>query len=358
MSLQRALAVLACLLFCSGSALASAVLKLDAALDELISPDARLDTLLQLSAGTMETFECPTWVHGDGPGFLIFCNVPGNAIYKLRSDATTEVFLDRIYTGSFADANRGSVPGRLMLGANGATLDRQGRIVYASFSAGQIVRVEKDGARTVLAERFEGSRFNAPNDLVFRSDGALYFTESRGSSEQTDSPDCGKYWMVCGPEAKGRVRHMGVYLLKAGEVRLVSTTIPKPNGLALSPDEKHLYVANSLGSIVRFDIQHDGTLANETIFVDMTQQMQTSGMRGNPDGIKVDKQGNVYCSGPGGIWILSSAGKHLGTILVEQGVTNFTFGDDDARTLYITSSSAAAPPKLFRIRMKTVGVRP
>jgi len=358
--------VLACLI-CLPAA-GTAVLELDASLDDLISPDAKLEKLFERPALTpLEIFECPTWVHNSSPGFLIFCNVPGNVIYRLSPDGKAEVFLDRIYNGKLADANPGAVPNLLMLGANGSTLDRQGRVVYASFSAGQIVRVEKNGKRTILADRFEGNRFNAPNDLVFRSDGSLYFTDSRGSSEKLDSPHCGEYWMLCGPRAKGRIPHLGVYLVHAGKVHLLTNNVPKPNGLTLSPDEKHLYVANTSGTILRFDVREDGTVANENVFVDMTQEMAAykrmgnpdSIMVGHPDGIRVDTLGNIYCSGPGGVWIISNTGKHLGTILIDQGIaSNLTFGDDDAKTLYITSGSFSGSPAVLRIRLKIAGVRP
>lgn len=347
--------------FASLQSSASDVLKLEDGLDDLISPDARVETVFELPLGTLDTLECPTWVHHRGSaGFLIVCNVPGNVIYKLQPDGRSEVFLDRIYTGDLADALHAPVPHRLMIGANGSTLDRKGRVVYASYSAAQIVRVEKNGKRTVLADRFEGKRLNAPNDLIFRSDGTLYFTDSRGSSEDPNGPNCGEYWMICGPGGKDRVTHLGVYMMnKAGKVQLLTATVPKPNGLALSPDEKYLYVANSFGTVNRFDVRKDGTITNERIFIDMTQEMKTSGKRGLPDGLKVDKQGNVYSSGPGGVWILSSTGKHLGTILVNRGIANFTFGDEDARTLYMTSgSNAQEPPAVLRVRMKAVGLRP
>lgn len=349
--------VLTC--FAGPASAGTTILKLDAALDDLISADAEVETIFELPAGTLDSLECPTWVHNGSPGFLIVCNVPGNVIYKLQPDGKAEVFLDRIYTGERSDALRSKNPNRIMLGANGATLDRQGRVVYASYSAAQIVRVEQDGKRTVLAERFEGKRLNAPNDLIFSSDGALYFTDSRGSSENPDGPDCGEYWMICGPRAKGRVTHLGVYLVKAGKVQLLTTTVPKPNGLTLSPDEKYLYVANSFGTVNRFDVREDGTITNERIFIDMTQEMKAGGKKGLPDGVKVDTRGNVYSSGPGGVWIISSTGKHLGTILVDRGIANFTFGDDDARTLYMTSgSSPEQPPAVLRVRLNTAGVRP
>jgi gluconolactonase len=323
------------------------VVRLDPSLDALVAEDAKLETLFE--GGPRVSFEGPTWVHDGKSGFLIFTDVPGNVINKWTPDGKVSVFLDHIYTGNPSEAYR--APGnRVMIGANGTTLDRQGRLVYTEYSAGQIVRLEKDGKRTVLAERFDGRRINAPNDLVFKSDGSLYFTDSRASSEQPDGLHCGEWWMLCGPQAKDRVPHKGVYLVKAGKVQLLSKDIDHPNGLTFSPDEKYFYVSNSLvKNILGFDVRPDGTMSNEKVFIDMSSDKAD----GLPDGIKVDTEGDVYCTGPGGIWIMSPTGKHLGTILTPQHATNFTFGGDDAKTLYITGVSS-----LSRVPLKVAGIRP
>jgi gluconolactonase len=227
-------------------------------------------------------------------------------------------------------------------------LDREGRLVYASFSAGEIVRLESDGKRTVLASQFEGKRINGPNDLVVKSDSSIYFTDSLASSEQTSGPDCDKWWMQCGNG--DRVPHKGVYFIKAGVVHLFSQTVDHPNGLAFSRNEKYLYVANTLlENILRFDIKPDGTGRNEQVFAAMGGDIYV----GAPDGIKVDIKGNVYCTGPGGIWIFSPAGKHIGTILTPERTTNFTFGNDDAKTIYFVGTKT-----LSRISLRVPGLRP
>jgi len=221
-----------------------------------------------------------------------------------------------------------------MLGANGTTLDRQGRLVYCEYSDGQIVRLEKDGGRTVLAGRFDGKRLNGPNDLVYKSNGSLYFTDSRESAKR--------------PDGEG-VPYKGLYLLKDGKVQLLTNDISHPNGLAFTPDEKYFYANNTdLKTIMKYEVQPDDTIANPKVFIDMSDDKAP----GAPDGMKVDKKGNVYCTGPGGVWIISPAGKHLGTILTPRA-TNMTFGGDDAKTLYVTGASFVA-----RIPLKAVGIRP
>lgn len=310
------------------------VLKLDSSVDALVAADARVETLFQRNT----TFEGPAWVLNGGSGYLLFSDVPGNAINKLNADGSVSAFLENIFAGkdmseAFQSFGLNGQEKRWMVGANGVALDRQGRVVYAAYSDGRIVRVESDGRRTVLASRFGSKRINAPNDLVYRSDGALYFTDSRAGTKRN------------GEEG---VPHKGLYMLKAGEVRLLSKDIDHPNGLAFSPDEKYLYVTNSLiKNVLRFDVLADG-IANEKVFIDMSGDKEA----GLPDGIKSDRNGNVYSSGPGGVWIISSSGKHLGTIRAPREVHNFVFGDNDLKTLYMTGSGS-----LFRIRLKVAGNR-
>jgi gluconolactonase len=335
------LSLVAVLLAAMAHAGATSIVRLDPALDKLVSGEARLELLYTGNPG--DSFEGPVWVRSPRPGYLLFTNVPANAIEKWTPDGTLSVFIDHIFTGDPATAHRGG--NKLMLGANGATLDRQGRLVYTSYSAGQIVRLEKDGTRTVLASRFEGRRINAPNDVIVKSDGSIYFTDSRASSAQTAGPECGQFWMVCGN--KDGITHKGVYFIKAGAVRLFSRTVDHPNGLAFSRDEKTLYVSNTiLKNIIRFDMRPDGTGTNERVFADLGGEAP-----GAPDGIKLDADGNVYCTGPGGLWILSPTGKHLGTILTPERLTNFTFGGSAGKTLYIEGATA-----LYRIDVEVPGL--
>lgn len=325
------------------AATTSSIVRLDRALDALVSSDASIEILY--TGGPGDSFEGPVWVRQPRPGYLLFTDAPGDVIYKWTRDGKVSVFLDHIFTGDPSKAYHAGA--RVMLGANGATLDGQGRLVYTSYSAGEIVRLEKNGMRTVLASEFEGKRINAPNDVVVKSDGVVYFTDSRMSTDRTSGPNCDKFWLLCGN--KDGVQHKGVYFVRAGIVHLFSDNVDHPNGVAFSPDEKYLYVSNSLvKNVLRFDMMPDGGGTNETVFVDMSGDTAD----GVPDGIKVDVRGNVYCTGPGGVWIMTPTGRHIGTILTPERATNFTFGGEDGKSLYIEGSTT-----LSRITLKIRGLK-
>ena len=234
-------------------------------------------------------------------------------------------------------------PGRLAVqrtrdsAPTAVTVDPQGRVVYAAEADRAIVRLEKDGKRTVLAERYEGKRLNSPNDLVFRSDGALYFTDPSGGNRFAD-------W-----DLKKGLPYQGVFLLKDDKLQLVVKDLERPNGIVLSPDEKFLYVNDSTKrTITRYEVQRDGSVANGKLFADMSAGTGT----GNPDGMKFDARGNLYSVGPGGIWVFSPDGRHLGLIVPPEFAPGFTFGDRDGKTLYMAASS-----KLARIRLNNAGAR-
>lgn len=316
----------------AGAASDSVLVRVDAAVDSLVAADAKLETIYEREA----IFEGPVWIPDRAGGSLIFSDVPGNVINKWLSPGKTTAFLADIFNGkeaseAYQSAGLFGQKKFFMLGANGVTLDRQGRVVYCAMSDGLIVRLEADGTRTTLASRFAGNRLNAPNDLVYSSDGALYFTDSRADTKRADGEG---------------VPHKGLYVLKAGEVQLLSKDIHHPNGLTLSPDEKYLYVTNSrLRNILRFEVRADG-LANSQVFIDMDRDKAV----GAPDGIKVDANGNVYSSGPGGVWIIAADGRHLGTIATPKQITNLTFGGNDFKTLYMTGFGA-----VYRIPLKAAG---
>lgn len=309
----------------------SAVLLLDRHAATLLASDARLEALYRRDS----IFDGPAWVRHGGSGYLIFSDVPGNVIDRLDPDGSVSVFLKNIFTGdpskayeSFGLAGQSKFR---MLGADGITLDRSGRIVYCAYSDGEIERLETDGRRTVLARRFAGARLNAPNDLVYKSDGSLYFTDSRAGTRRRDGEG---------------VSHEGLYVLRAGKVVLLSGSIDHPNGVAFSPDEKYLYVTNTRRkNVLRFEVQRGG-IANGEVFIDMNG---VNGV-GAPDGVKVDKRGNVYSTGPGGVWVISPAGEHVATIRTPRQITNMAFGGEDFRTLYMTAFGA-----LYRIRLKVPG---
>jgi gluconolactonase len=313
------------------------VVKLDPALDAIVSANARVEMLKTDYFGISEG---PVWVPEGRSGYLLFSDLGANVIYKWAADNKLSVFLEKAgYTGDLAAVSRigfGANNGRLFilnLGANGLALDPQGRIVFTAQGDRAIVRLEKDGARTVLADKYEGKRLNRPNDLVIKSDGAAYFTDPRAANNPTMEQATS-----------------GVFLIKDGKLQLLLSDFTVPNGIAFSPDEKYLYVNDSARRlIVRYDVRTDDSVANGRTFVDMNDNKAP----GNPDGMKVDGKGNVYCTGPGGIWIISPEGKHLGTIPLPDNGTNMAFGDPDYKTLYITDRK-----NLAKIRLNTPGVRP
>jgi gluconolactonase len=225
-------------------------------------------------------------------------------------------------------------------GSNGITLDREGRVTINEHGNRRVVRVEKNGVVTVLADRYQGKRLNSPNDLVYRSDGSLFFTDPPfGLPKAFDDP-------------RKELPFSGVYSLKDGRLTLGATDLTGPNGLAFSPDERYLYVANwdeKKKVVMRYRAHPDGTLTNGEVFFDMTDAPGEDAL----DGIKVDVRGNLYVSGPGGLWILSPEGKHLGTIVGPEHPHNLAWGDADGRTLYLTAQTG-----LYRIRLNIPGVRP
>lgn len=295
----------------------SSVVRLDPALDAIVSPNAKIEILKEDYFGATEG---PVWVRDGQSGYLLFSDQAANRVYKWSQDGVLSVFLERSgFTGNLRSLNvNGSIfnLGRLyvsLVGSNGLALDAQGRLLLCTHGDRSLVRIEKDGTRTTLADRFEGARLNGPNDLAVKSDGSIYFTDLGVFADKELPPS--------------------VYRWKEGTLTLLAKNVQgsAANGLAFSPDEKSLYVI-AARKIVRFDVQADGTLANEMVFVDMAAAPE----RGGPDGMKVDRKGNLYFGGPGGLWIVSPEGKHLGTILNERNI-NVAFGDPDGKGLYIVT---------------------
>ena len=260
--------------------------------------------------------EGPVW-HPDG--YLLFSDIPANTIYKWPPGAPG------------ATAYR-SPSGH----SNGLTLDREGRLVACEHDR-RVSRTELDGRVVPIAERYEGKRLNSPNDIIVKSDGSIYFTDPPyGLPRQTEGKE---------------LDYNGVFRLATnGTLTLLDDTFVRPNGLAFSPDEGTLYVDDTTEMHIRaFDVLPDGTLANGRLFADLHEP----NVEGVPDGMKVDVYGNVFCTGPGGIWVLSPEGKMLGRIKVPQVPANLAWGDVDGKTLYITARTG-----LYRVRVKTGGTPP
>ena len=281
-------------------------------MDSIIDPNAQVERI----ADGFQFVEGPVW-HPDG--YLLFSDIPANTIYKWVPGATEAV--------AYRQPSHHS---------NGLTLDRENRLVACEHER-RVSRAELDGTVHPIAERYQGKRLNSPNDVVVKSDGSIYFTDPPyGLPRQSEGKE-----MHCN----------GVFRLAAdGTLTLLDDTFVRPNGLAFSPDESTLYVDDSAEMHVRaFDVSPDGTLANGRVFADL----HDPGQDGVPDGMKVDLQGNVFCTGPGGIWVLSPEGEKLGRITVPEVPANLAWGDADGKTLYITARTG-----LYRLRVKTGGMLP
>ena len=315
------------------------IIRLDPAVDALVPPGAKIEKV----ADGFGFLEGPVWVHTSTPGYLIFSDIPANAINKWTPDGKVSVFLAK---SGFSGVDPSNVGYQInnghavvtLLGSNGITLDKQGRVTYGQHGDHGVVRVEKDGKRTILADRFEGKRLNSPNDLVYKSDGSLYFTDPPFGLRKLDQ------------DPAKELAFEGVYRWADGKLQLLNKDFKAPNGIAFSPDEKYLYVDDSASKTYwRFEVQPDGTLAKGKLFFDMS----TSKDEGVPDGMKLDRNGNVYGVGPGGVWILTPEGKHLGTIKPPEDPANLAWGDADGKTLYLTARTG-----LYRIRTSATGIRP
>jgi len=295
------------------------------ALDAIIAPDAKIEKL----AGGFLFTEGPVWVR-DG-GYLLFSDPNNNLIYRWSEGDGVSVY--RTHSG-YTGMNIGEYG---QPGSNGLTLDSQGRLTINEHGNRRVTRLEKNGQLTVLADRYQGKRLNSPNDLVYRSDGALYFTD----------PPFGLPKFFADPRKE--LPYSGVFCLINGELKLVSTDLTGPNGLAFSPDEKYLYVDDwdeKRKVIMRYDVHPDGTLSNGQVFFDATSEPGEDAW----DGMKIDVKGNLYLSGPGGLWIISSEGKHLGTIVGPEHPHNLAWGGEDHKTLYL-----AAQTGLYRLTVNIPG---
>ncbi len=337
--------VLASALASAQSSSDHAVVRLDPALDALVSPNAKVELVKDGFGFT----EGPVWVQEGSAGHLLFTDMPGNVIWKLTPDGKASVHLSNVgYNGpevwrwgGIQNNGRERTDPRFeefaMIGADGLTLDREGRLIVATFAGRSLMRVEKNGQRTVLADRYEGKRFGGPNDVVVKRDGAIYFTDTYGAFRLREK------------DPRRELDFNAVYMWKDGKLTLVVKDMPNAtNGLAFSPDEKYLYVNAGRDNYVnRYEVQADGTLANGKLFIDMRKETE----RGVTDGLRVDTKGNLYETAPGGVWIISPEGKHLGTIRAPEVSTNVGFGDADKKTLYI-----AARTGIYKIRVNTPGI--
>jgi gluconolactonase len=303
------------------------IIRLDPRFDQLVADDAPLEKI----ADGFSWVEGPVWNRAGG--YLLFSDIPSNAVFKWREGEGVSRFLTASgYTGS--TPFEGKEPG-----SNGLTFDAAGRLVLCQHGDRRIARLEDDGRTTPLVDRFEGKRINSPNDLVFKSNGDLYFTDPPfGLAKGFDDP--GK-----------EVVFQGVYRLSTdGRLTLLIKDIKAPNGLAFSADEKTLYVSDvdpMRSAWLAYDVKADGTLANGRVVVDATPWRKDPFF--GPDGLKIDKDGNLFGARPGGISVFSPDGTHLGSIETGGLTSNLAWGSDGS-TLFITAGST-----VYRIKLKTKG---
>ncbi len=298
------------------------IARIDPAFDTLVAKDTQIEKV----AGGFSFTEGPLW-RTDGK--LWFSDLVANKIrWVTPADGKDGVVLEQ--SGGPSTAPPGGY-----VGANGLIADKDGAILACQHFNRRIVRIDKDMKQTVVVDKFEGKRLNSPNDLVYKSDGSLYFTDpSYGLPKQDDDP------------AK-ELKFNGVYRLVKGKAQLLVKDLTRPNGLAFSPDEKVLYVANTEPQKLwmRYDVAADGAVSNGKVFADVTAEKENGG----PDGMKVDSLGNVYATGPGGVWVFTPGGKHLGTIKTPETPSNVGWGDD-GKTLYITAVTS-----VYRVKCLVAG---
>jgi gluconolactonase len=303
--------------------------RLDPRLDQLIPKDAVIEVL----AEGFKWSEGPVW--DKAKQRVLFSDVPNNVVHAWSEKDGASVFLKPSgYTGPEGEGGREP-------GGNGLAFDASGRLILCQHGNRQVARLEADGSFKTLAGRFEGKRFNSPNDLVIAKDGAIYFT---------DPP----YGLTKIFEDPGReIGWNGVYRLAPdGAVSVLVKDLKAPNGIGLSPDGRTLYVGQSDRDrplVMAYDVQSDGSVANGRVLFDTTP-VRSMGP-GAPDGLKIDAQGHIFTTGPGGVLVLTPKGEHLGTIVTGVPTANCGFGGSDGKTLYITANNM-----LCRIRTLTKGL--
>jgi gluconolactonase len=299
------------------------VVRLSPALDALVPPDAVIEKVASGFAFT----EGPLW---RPDGRLWFSDVVGNVLRSVTPEGQVEVLMTDA-------AGVSTAPPGSYIGPNGMVHDRDGSVLMTQHFNRQIVRIGPDLQTSVFVDRFDGKRFNSPNDLVFRSDGSLYFTDPPFGLVQQDA------------DPAKELDFNGVFRHADGNVQLLVRDLGRPNGIAFSPDYRTLYVSNTEDDrkvYMQYDVADDGSVSNGRVFADATADPAPGG----PDGIKVDVQGNVYATGPGGVRVYAPDGTHLGTIATPEPAANCGWGDD-GRTLYITAVTS-----IYRIRLAVEGM--
>lgn len=303
------------------------IVRLDPKFDKLVPPNVIVERIVS----GRQWVEGPVWNRKES--YLLFSDVPNNSVIKWQEGKGTSVFLKPSgYTGK-------APFGGLEPGSNGLTFDHDGLLILAQHGNRRIARLEKNGKQTTLVDRFQGKKINSPNDVVLRSNGDLYFTDPPfGLPKSFDDP-------------RKETPFQGVYKYsKDGKLALLTREIKAPNGIAFSPDEKRLYISNAdpMNAVwMVYDVRSDGAIANGRVLFNATAW--TNSKPGVPDGMKVDKEGNIFGAGPGGIHVISPDGKHLGSIETGAPTGNVAWGEDGS-SLFVTSNS-----NVFRLKLTTKG---
>lgn len=304
------------------------ITSLDPRFNQLVPKDATLEKIAEGFAWV----EGPVWNRQGG--YLLFSDIPGNAVYKWKEGEGTSVYLKSSgYSGTTP------FPGKEP-GSNGLTLDAQGRLVLCRHGDRQIGRLESNGTIVPLADHYDGHKINSPNDLVFKSNGDLYFTDPPfGLPKAFDDP--------------GKAPVQGVYRLSQdGTVALLIHDITAPNGIGFSPDEKTLYVSDvdpKRAAWLAYDVKSDGTVTNGRVFFDATRWRKDPFF--GPDGFKGDRYGNIFGARPGGLSVIAPDGTLLGIVETGQPTSNVAWGED-GHTLFITGGGA-----VYRLRLSTSGAQ-
>ncbi len=302
------------------------IVRVDSGFDPLVPKGSHIEKV----ASGFTFIEGPLWRPN---GVLWFSDVTGNVVRQWAPDGTVTEILKAGGIGATG------LPPSELAGPNGTTAGKDGAVLLCQQGNRRIVRITKDGHLATAADRFDGKKLNSPNDLVYRSDGTLYFTDPPYGLRDDDR------------DRAKELRFNGVFrLTPEGDLQVAVRDLSRPNGIALSPDEKTLYVANSDEKRkvwMRYDVAADGAISNGKVFADVTEEKGG----GLPDGMKVDSLGNVYATGPGGVWIFSAEGKHLGTFKPPETPANCAWGDD-GKTLYMTARTS-----LYRVKLAVSGQR-
>ena len=295
-------------------------------MSKIVSKDAKIEKI----ADGFSFTEGPVW-HKDG--YLLFSDIPNNKIMKYEPGNGVSVFMEN--SGFVSTDIKADGPG-----SNGLTFDRVGNLIICQHGARQVVKYDRAGNYIPIARQFGGKRLNSPNDAVVMKNGTIFFTDPPwGLAKNAEDP------------AK-ELDFQGVYRLRNGSLELIDRELVLPNGITLSPDESYLYVAetnNGNRLYYRYALDEDGNVTDKSLFFDASEMTE----KGSADGIKVDKKGNCYFTGPGGVLVINEKGDHLGTIKPPQQPANIGWGGNNGKTLFMTCRSG-----LYAIELKIPGVLP